>query len=124
VQIPIFAARTSAAVALAKSELAEADAAVGSKRQEVRIEVRQKARDVRELDAGREVARLDLKLAQETLAITQTRFEQGQSSLRELEQDRLTESEKWVEFLNADFARKQGQLSFLQTTGQLAAVFQ
>jgi len=124
VQIPIFAARTSAAVALAKSELAEADAAVGSKRQEVRIEVRQKARDVRELDAGREVARLDLKLAQETLAITQTRFEQGQSSLRELEQDRLTESEKWVEFLNADFARKQGQLSLLQTTGQLAAVFQ
>lgn len=124
VQIPLFAARTSAAVALAKSELAEADAAVGSKRQEVRVEVRQKARDVRELDAGREVARLDLKLAQETLAITQTRFEQGQSSLRELEQDRLTESEKWVEFLNADFARKQGQLSLLQTTGQLAAVFQ
>ncbi len=124
VQIPLFAARTSAAVALAKSELAEADAAVGSKRQEVRVEVRQKARDVRELDAGREVARLDLKLAQETLAITQTRFEQGQSSLRELEQDRLTESEKWVEFLNADFARKQGQLSLLQTTGQLAAAFQ
>ena len=86
-------------MALAKSELAEADAAVGSKRQEMRVEVRQKARDVRELEAGREVARLDLKLAQETLAITQTRFDQGQSSLRELEKDRLTESEKWVEFL-------------------------
>jgi outer membrane protein len=124
VQIPIFAAKTSAAVALAKSELAEADAAVGSKRQEIRLDVRQKARDVRELDAGREVARLDLKLAQETLAITQTRFDQGQSSLRDLENDRLTESEKWVEFLNADFARKQGQLSLLQATGQLAQVFQ
>jgi outer membrane protein len=124
VQIPIFAAKTSAAVNLAKSALAEADAAVGSKRQEIRVEVRQKARDVRELEAGREVARLDLKLAQETLAITQTRFDQGQSSLRDLENDRLTESEKWVEFLNADFARKQGQLSLLQATGQLAQVFQ
>ncbi len=124
IHIPLFAARTSAAIALARSNFAEADAAVGSKRQEVRIEVRQKARDVRELEAGREVARLDLKLAQETLAITQSRFDQGQSSLKELEQDRLNESEKWVEFLNADFARKQGQLTLLQTTGQLAQVFQ
>ena len=124
VQIPIFAAKTSALAALAKSEYAQADAAVGSKRQEIRVEVRQKARDVRELEAGREVARLDLKLAQETLAITQTRFDQGQSSLRDLENDRLAESEKWVEFLNADFARKQGQLSLLQATGQLAQVFQ
>ena len=124
VNIPIFAAKTSAAVALAKSQFSQADAAVGAKRQDVRIDVRQKARDVRELEAGREVARLDLKLAQESLAITQTRFDQGQSSLRDLENDRLTESEKWVEFLNADFARKQGQLSLLQTTGQLAAVFQ
>jgi len=124
IQIPLFAARTSAAAALAKSNLAEADANVGSKRQEIRVEVRQKARDVRELDAAREVARLDLKLAQETLAITQSRFDQGQSSLKELEQDRLAESQKWVEFLNADFARKQGQLSLLQTTGQLAQVFQ
>lgn len=124
VQIPIFAAKTSAAVTLAKSELAQADAAVGAKRQDVRLDVRQKARDVRELDAGREVARLDLKLAQETLAITQSRFDQGQSSLRDLEHDRLEESEKWVEFLNADFARKQGQLALLQSTGQLAQVFQ
>jgi hypothetical protein len=36
----------------------------------------------------------------------------------------LTESEKWVEFLDADFARKQGQLTLLQSTGQLAQVFQ
>jgi outer membrane protein TolC len=124
VHIPIFAAKTSAAVALAKSELAQANAEVGSKRQDVRIDVRQKARSMRELEAGREVARLDLKLAQETLAITQSRFDKGQSSLRELEQDRLTESEKWVEFLDADFARKQGQLTLLQSTGQLAQVFQ
>jgi outer membrane protein TolC len=124
VQIPIFAAKTTALVALAKSELAQADATVGSKRQDIRLDVRQKARDVRELEAGREVARLDLKLAQETMSITQIRFDQGQSSLRDLENDRLTESEKWVEFLNADFARKQGQLSLLQATGQLAQVFQ
>jgi outer membrane protein TolC len=124
VTIPLFAARTSAAVALAKSELQASELSLGAKRHDVRLEVRQKSREIRELDSAREVARLDLKLAQETLGITQTQFDQGQSSLRVLEQDRLNESEKWVQFLDADFARQQGQLTLLQATGQLAGLFQ
>ena len=124
VTIPLFTARTPAAVGLAKSELALAENNVGSKRTEVRLEVRQQAQNVKELDSAREVARLDLKLAQETLDITQNKFNQGQASLRDLEQDRLDESEKWVAFLNADLAKQQGQLALLQTTGQLARLFQ
>jgi len=45
-------------------------------------------------------------------------------TLRDLEQVRLDESDKWVAFLDADFARQQGQLTLLQATGQLATVFQ
>ena len=74
--------------------------------------------------ASREVARLDLKLAQETLQLMQSRFEQGRVTLRDIEQARLDESDKWVAFLDADFARQQGQLALLQATGQLAKVFQ
>jgi outer membrane protein len=123
ITIPLFAARTPAAAALAKSELSLAEGNVGSKRTEVRLEVRQQAQAVKELDSAREVARLDLKLAQETLDITQNKFNQGQASLRDLEQDRLDESEKWVAFLNADLAKQQAQLNLLQTTGQLAKLF-
>ena len=111
-------------MALAKSELQSAELSVGGKRNDVRIEVRQKARDVHELESAREVARLDLKLSQETLAEIQERFDKGRASLRDLEQVRVEESEKWVTFLDADFARQKGQLSLLQTTGQLAKVFQ
>jgi len=123
VTIPIFTARTPAAVGLAKSELALAEGQVGSKRSEVRLEVRQQAQNVKELDSAREVARLDLKLSQETLDITQNKFNQGQASLRDLESDRLDESEKWVAFLDADLAKQQGELALLQTTGQLAKLF-
>ena len=84
----------------------------------------QKARDVRELDASHEVARLDLQLAQESLQIAQTKFDQGRATLRDIEQARLDESDKWVAFLDAEFARQQGQLTLLQATGQLAKVFQ
>jgi outer membrane protein len=124
VTIPLFAAKTSANVALAKSQLSEAELALGSKRQEVRLEVQQKARSVRELDAAREVARLDLQLAQETLQLDQAKFDQGRVTLQEIEQARLDENVKWVAFLDADFARQQAQLTLLQATGQLAKVFQ
>jgi outer membrane protein TolC len=124
ITIPLFAAKTSANVALAKSQLDAAELTLGNKRQEVRLDVQEKARSVRELDATREVARLDLQLAQQTLQLTQARFDQGRATLQEIEQARLDESDKWVAFLDADFARQRAQLALLQATGQLAKVFQ
>jgi outer membrane protein TolC len=86
--------------------------------------VLQKERNVRELTASKEVARLDLKLAQQTMELSQAKFEQGNLTLRDIEQSRLDESDKWVAFLDADFALQQAQLGLLQATGQLAKVFQ
>jgi len=124
ITIPLFAAKTSANVALVKSQLSEAELMLGNKRQQVRFDVQQKARSVRELDASREVARLDLQLAQETLQLEQSKFDQNRITLQEMEQARLDENDKWVAFLDADFARQQAQLTLLQATGQLAKVFQ
>jgi len=124
ITIPVFAAKTSANVTLARTQLDAAELTLGNKRQEVSLDVRQKARSVRELDATREVARLDLQLAQQTLQLTQARFDQGRATLQEIEQARLDESDKWVAFLDADFARQRAQLTLLQATGQLAKVFQ
>ncbi|MGA3292936.1 MAG: TolC family protein [Candidatus Acidiferrales bacterium] len=124
VTIPLFAAKTSANVALARSQLNAAELTLGNTRQGIRADVEQKARSVRELDATREVARLDLQLAQETLQLTQVRFDQGRATLQEIEQARLDESDKWVAFLDANFARQRAQLTLLQATGQLAKVFQ
>lgn len=124
ITIPLFSAKTRANVALAKSELSASELSLGVKRQAVRADVLQKERDVRELSATREVARLDLKLAQQTLEVSQAKFEQGGLTLRDIEQSRLEESDKWVAFLDSDFALKQGQLTLLKATGQLAKVFQ
>jgi outer membrane protein len=122
--IPIFSAKTHANIELAKSELNASELALGNKRQQVRLDLQQKQRNVRELEASREVARLDLKLAQESLQLLQAKFDQGRANLRDIENARLDESDKWVAFLDADFARQQGQLTLLQAAGQLAKVFQ
>jgi outer membrane protein TolC len=124
IQIPVFSAKTHANVALAKSQLSEAEVMLSNKRQQVRVDVQQKARSVRELEASREVARLDLQLAQETLQQEQAKFDQNRITVQEMEQARLDENARWVAFLDADFARQQAQLTLLQATGQLAKVFQ
>jgi outer membrane protein len=124
ITIPLFAATTAANVRLAKRELDEAQQTVGNKRYQVRMEVQQKAHNLRELDADREVARLDLQLAQENVQLEQAKYDQGRATLQEIEQLRLEESDKWVAFLDADFARQQAQLGLLEATGQLAQVFQ
>jgi outer membrane protein TolC len=64
VQIPIFASRTSSAVAFAQADLNAATLALQKKRSELSLDVRRKARLVREAELGGEVARLELQLAQ------------------------------------------------------------
>lgn len=123
-QIPIFSARTRAAVELAKVNLEAAQAKVTNKRAELSAEVRLKAHRLRELDGAKEVARLELQLAQQSLSVLQAQFTEGRANLRDVEKARLDENEKWMQYLDANFHRQQAQLDLLRTTGQLAKVFQ
>jgi outer membrane protein len=124
ITIPLFAAKTGANVALAKSELNQAEVELSNRRQEARIASQQSTRESRELEASREVARLDLKLAQQDVELTQARLEDGKATLRDLEQAHLVEGDKWTAFLDADLAWQRSQLKILEATGQLAKVLQ
>jgi outer membrane protein len=123
-RIPIFASRTNSAVNLARSELAAAEIETRQKRSVLEADVQSQARKSRELDAEKEVARLELKLAQENVRVLQAQFDEGRTSLRDLEKARLEESDKWRAYLDTDFARQQARLELLRTTGQLAKLFQ
>jgi outer membrane protein TolC len=87
-------------------------------------EVRQRTRGVREKDAAKEVARLELQLAQQDVAVFQSQFAEGKLNLREVERARLTENERWMAYLDANFARQQAQLELLRAAGQLDKVWQ
>jgi outer membrane protein TolC len=124
VRIPIFSSRTASAVRLARTQLTAAELELKNKRAEIELQVRQQVRGIREAETSREVARLELQLAQDNLRLVQARFEEGRASLRELEQARLEEHNKWMAFLDGDFALQQAHLELLRTTGRLAQVFQ
>ena len=124
VQVPIFSAQTKANIALAKVNLEVAKAALASKRTEVSAAVRVKTRHLRERDAAKEVARLELQLAQQNVTVLQSQFSEGKVNLREVEKARLDESDRWMTYLDANFQRQQAQLDLLQTAGQLDKVWQ
>jgi outer membrane protein TolC len=123
-QVPIFSARVKAAVGLAQVNLDAAKVNLTNKRTELSAEVRQKTRRVRESDAAKEVARLELQLAQQNVAVLQAQFDEGKLSLSEMEKARLDENEKWMIYLDRGFQKQQAQLELLRTAGQLDKVWQ
>jgi outer membrane protein TolC len=124
IQLPIFSAQTRANIALAQVNLEVAKAELASKKSEVTAAVRVKTRHLRERDAAKDVARLELQLAQQNLAVWQSQFSEGKVNVREVEKARLEESDKWMAYLTANFQRQQAQLDLLQTAGQLDKVWQ
>jgi outer membrane protein TolC len=124
VHVPIFSAQTKAAIGLAQVNLDASRVNLANKKTELTADVRQKTRRVRERDAAKEVARLELQLAQQNVAVFQSQFAEGKLNLREVEKARLEENEKWMAFLDANFQKQQAQLELLKTAGQLDKLWQ
>ena len=123
-RFPIFSAQVKANIGLAQVNLDAAKATLTNKRAELTAEVRQKTRRVREMDATKEVARLELQLAQQNVAVLQAQFSEGKLSLPNMEKARLDENDKWMAYLDANFQRQQAQLDLLKAAGQLDKVWQ
>ncbi len=124
IQVPLFSARTKESIGLAQINLQTAQATLASKKTQVSAEVRQKTRLLRERDAAKEVARLELQLAQQNIAVLQQQFSEGKVNLRDVERARLDENDKWMGYLDANFQRQQAQLDLLRAAGELDKVWQ
>jgi len=124
INVPIYSAKTRANVALAQVNLEAAKINLSNTKSQVSAEVRQKSRKVQQADATKEVARLELQLSQQNLAVLQSQFGEGKVNLRDVEKGRLDENEKWMSYLDANFQRQQAQLDLLKTAGQLDKVLE
>jgi outer membrane protein len=122
--VPIFSAQIKANIGLAQVNLDAAKATLANKRTELSADVRQKTRRVRQMDAVKEVARLELQLAQQNVAVLQAQFGEGKLNLRDMERARLDENDKWMVYLDTNFQKQQSQLELLKTAGQLDKVWQ
>ena len=75
------------------------------------------------LDAGQraQLAQADLDLARSQLSVLLAQMNEGRASLRQVEEARFNEDEKWIAFYDAQFSSERARLNLLRQTGELMA---
>ncbi|MDE3153571.1 MAG: TolC family protein [Acidobacteriota bacterium] len=119
VQVPIFSAQTSAAAALAASQVAEADSRVAQQREALTAQVSGEVQVARQRRAALDVANLQDRLAAETVRELTARYQAGFVSLSDVERARLQQGDATVQRVEARLAAQQAELALWKTTGRL-----
>jgi len=123
VQIPLLAGSgVRGAAAQSDADAAKLRIQMDDTRNRIAADTRQAYREIRKAEAAREVARLDLELAREQLSVNLAQMQEGRILLRQVEESRIAESDKWVAFYDAQYALERAQWSLARQTGDLLAV--
>ena len=123
VVMPIYQReRHEARLSEAEAELASARYQLDEARAAISRQVRQFWNELRQQEAAREVARLELDLARRTREAVEVQYELGRVSRLAVEQAALEENQSWVGFYQAEFQQEQARLELLRITGQIRDV--
>jgi cobalt-zinc-cadmium efflux system outer membrane protein len=110
----------------AAADAAQADAAKSRKeaqtvKEQVSTETLKLQRSVEQLAAAREVAQLEHQLAQSDIESTHAKIESGAASIKDEENARVAEHERYTAYLNSSFELDRAQIQLMRQIGQLEA---
>jgi outer membrane protein TolC len=108
----------------ARAQAADAEAVRAKKEAEVvkgqvASDMLKLQRTVEQLAAARDVAKLEYQLATSDAAAALTRVSAGQATLRDQENARLAEQQKYSAFLDAQFELERAQMTLMRQTGEI-----
>lgn len=108
----------------AKAEAADAAAIKARKQAEdvkdqLSLDAVKQKHGLQQLAAAREVARLEYLLARADVNTVGIRLTAGTANMRDQEQARVTEDDKYVTFLDANYDLDKAQMQYMKTTGEL-----
>jgi outer membrane protein len=121
-QVPLAAGPgVGAQAAQVESEISHLKIDLNNARNRLRSDLEQAFRNVRKSETGAEVARLDLDVAREQLSVYLAQMQEGRATLRQVEEARVAENDKWMAFYDAQYAMERARWSVLRLTGDLLA---
>lgn len=121
-QVPLMAGPgVGAAVAQAEADSSHLRLEMEATRNRIALDVHQGYLDIGRTESARDVAKADLDVTRESLSVLLALMGEGRSSLRQVEEGRSLEDEKWIAFYDAQFAAERARLNLLRLTGDLAA---
>jgi outer membrane protein len=110
-----------AQVAQVESDISHLKVELNSARNHLRSDMEQSFRNVHKAETAAEVAGLDLDAAREQLSVYLAQMQEGRTTLRQVEEARVTESDKWMAFYDAQYAIERARWGVLRLTGELLA---
>jgi outer membrane protein TolC len=120
-QVPIFSPTVGAQTAQTQADLNHLKLELANARNRIAADLQQAFRDVRKSENASEVARLDLEVARGQLDVDLAMMQEGRLSMRQVEEARLVESDKWIALYDAQYALEKARWNVLRLSGSLRA---
>lgn len=105
----------------AELDIAKLRIQVQQTRSRIQTNVHQAYQDMRRAESARDVSRKAVEWAQEQLRVLMERYEAGRAPLKDVEEGRLVENEKWLQYFANDNLVERARLLVLKSSGTLAA---
>jgi outer membrane protein TolC len=121
-QLPILVGSAPGArKAQAEIEAAKLRTEMNRTRSRISTDARRAFQQLRTAQTGVDVARLDLEVAREHLSILLAQMAEGRATLRQVEEARFAELEKWLALYDTQAASERARYEVLRYTGDLIA---
>jgi outer membrane protein TolC len=93
-------------------------------RNRIALDIHREYQDVAKANMTNQVAKAELDLAHAQLSVLLAQLNEGRATLRQVEDARFAEDEKWIAFYDAQYGAEKARLNLLNRTGQLWAALQ
>lgn len=121
-QLPLFTGPgVGAQLAQTQADITHLRIELNNTRNRVSSDLQKSFRDVKKAETAAEVARLDLEVAREQLSVYLAQMQEGRAGLRQVEEARILENDKWIAFYDAQYAMEKARWNVLRLTGDLVA---
>jgi outer membrane protein TolC len=119
IRFPFFNPVQRAAADAARADAAKSRKEAQAVKEQVNTETLKLQRSVEQLAAAREVAQLEHQLAQSDIESTHAKIESGTASIKDEENARVAEHERYTAYLNSSFELDRAQIQLMRQIGQL-----
>jgi outer membrane protein len=121
-QFPLWSSPAiSAGTAQAEAEAAQIGVQIRTTRGRIAADTRKAYDDMRQAEAAQDVSRLDLEVARDQVSILLAQMQEGRAVLRQVEEARSSETEKWIALYDAAAGLEKARFALLRQTGALVA---
>lgn len=121
-QLPVLTGSAAGAqLAQSQADTARLKMELANMRNRIASDVQQSFREARRASGASDLARLDLEVAREQLSVNLAQMQEGRLGLRDVEQARVAENQKWIAFYETQYAAEKARWNVLRLTGGLVS---